>query len=508
MQQSAACTTPLVVDVSTALTVANADSGTLSDTLSDCTIQRYTLNLTAGKLYEFKVAGKESSGKTLPDSTLTLLDGDMRVLESVDNVTTFSTEVKTLFDPQMNYVAPKSGTYYLEIATRAHQGGTFSLSQNVYPVSFLLPGLLDMTVSPPANVAPGTPGSYTYAFVTDASLVTEYGFGGFATLDASQQQAVRDIFAFYGAIANLTFTETSDEANAKIRFSMADLPHDTVGRGIQQDHLNPDGSVKNHDIMLDKALFSGSTGGSQSVEDWIHEIGHALGLKHPGNYDGSSGIGKPPFLPAGLDNTKFSVMSYIRDPDNPWGGTSHSTPTLIDIATIQYIYGANLSQAGQPFTYSPPNATPFVGSVASQGADLTIDAHNQTVDAAINLTPGTFSSIGIRSDGSSAHDNICLPFGTIAVAAIGGHGNDVINGNDLDNQLTGGPGDDLIDGGGGSNTAHYAGARANYDVKKTSASFIVTDTTGAEGKDTLRNIQFIQFADTSSPLAIDSAVTP
>jgi hypothetical protein len=42
----------------------------------------------------------------------------------------------------------------------------------------------------------------------------------------------------------------------------------------------------------------------------IHEIGHTLGFKHPGNYDSTGGDIDGPFLPAATDTIDYSQMSY------------------------------------------------------------------------------------------------------------------------------------------------------------------------------------------------------
>jgi len=55
---------------------------------------------------------------------------------------------------------------------------------------------------------------------------------------------------------------------------------------------------------------------------------------------------------------------------------------------------------------------------------------------------------------------------------------------------------DVIDGGGGTNTVVYRGPMSNYTVtKQNDGSWLVTSKATAEGPDTLKNIQVLQFSD-------------
>ena len=68
--------------------------------------------------------------------------------------------------------------------------------------------------------------------------------------------------------------------------------------------------------------------GEHGYTTLIHEIGHALGLKHP--HDGS------PNLPSADDNHTHTVMSYN------FPGESPGTPMGFDVMALQYLYGSRL----------------------------------------------------------------------------------------------------------------------------------------------------------------------
>ena len=78
---------------------------------------------------------------------------------------------------------------------------------------------------------------------------------------------------------------------------------------------------------------------------------------------------------------------------------------------------------------------------------------------------------------------------------IGSDGDDTISTGDGDDVIYGGGGNDVINGGAGINTAFYLGALSKFSIAQSDGKVIVTDNTGAEGTDTLTNIQRLQFAD-------------
>lgn len=75
----------------------------------------------------------------------------------------------------------------------------------------------------------------------------------------------------------------------------------------------------------------------------------------------------------------------------------------------------------------------------------------------------------------------------------GGIGNDTMSGGAGDDTLTGGAGNDTIDGNGADDVAVFAGAVGNYSVTTSGTSLVVTDNTGADGVDTVSNVETLRF---------------
>ena len=202
--------------------------------------------------------------------------------------------------------------------------------------------------------------------------------------------------------------------------------------------------------------------GGYGYSTLLHEIGHALGLKHPRSYGSGGGDSDLPYLVDSKDNNQYTLMSYneytnqVTDNNKTInlrqnsGATSEQTPLLYDIAAIQLLYGANTGYNATNSTYHwGANTEPFMSIWDASGVDR-IDASNQTQPQIVDLRAGEFSSIGAAtleySNGSTkfypAKNNVSVAYGTIIEEAIGGSGNDTLIGNSFANQLTGNGGSD------------------------------------------------------------------
>ena len=189
----------------------------------------------------------------------------------------------------------------------------------------------------------------------------------------------------------------------------------------------------------------------------MHEIGHAIGLDHPGAYNG----GNPTYaVDAGYieDSRQYTIMSYF-DASNTgaFHGFSYaSTPLLHDIAAAQLLYGANLgtrvgntvygfnSNAEMQQFHITSSLEWVVFAIWDAGGIDTLDFSGFTAAGAINLHAGTFSSVG------GLKGNVAIAAGAAIENAIGGSGNDKLAGNSVGNKLIGNGGVDNISGGAGN----------------------------------------------------------
>ena len=391
-----------------------------------------------------------------------------------------------------------------------------------------------LTFSFPASVA---------AFDVQANVAGNYnaqepfqaGFAkyleGFAVMPADAQQATRAVLAAWAAVTNLTFTEVpanTVEAGA-LRFAYTSPPG--IGATTYGSSWFPQDLAGAGDTWMNARLLfpEGWAKGTQNFLTMLHEAGHAIGLKHPHD-TGLSGVIEgwpvnPAVLPkTGTDtldaySTQNMVMAYN---DIPGRGSplqadfAPTTPMQVDIAAIQYLYGANMAHNAGDTVYTFSSGARYNETLWDGGGRDTIRVDGNAA-AAINLTPGSWSQLGLPLTFSNRKDDLSIdaplpalndPFtvyiyDTVTIEnAIGGGGNDIVVGNAVANRLQGGGGNDGMDGGAGIDSAVFGGARAAYTVTKGSERWTVAG--GDDGTDTLLNIERLVFADKG--LALDTAV--
>ncbi|HWD22274.1 MAG TPA: M10 family metallopeptidase C-terminal domain-containing protein [Burkholderiales bacterium] len=203
----------------------------------------------------------------------------------------------------------------------------------------------------------------------------------------------------------------------------------------------------------------------------VHELGHALGLKHTAD-DGANG--RPTFAELGIaaqDAVQHTVMSsngaQIAVHGNP------ATPMPLDILAIQHIYGANLAYHTGDDVYVLANDG-VMRTVWDAGGIDTFDASTLSFETTIDLREGAFSSHGTIVGTMTA-----VAYHTVIENAIGGAGSDLIIGNAAANALSGGPGfgNDTLDGGTGADT--LAGGSGNDSYRIDNPADVVIEEAGS-----------------------------
>ncbi|MEF9928596.1 MAG: DUF4214 domain-containing protein [Massilia sp.] len=272
-----------------------------------------------------------------------------------------------------------------------------------------------------------------YTFSTTSG--NESGRTGQEKFSVSQQANARTAFNYLQQVTGIQFQETMSGASAQ--FHLANLNLDGAYTTGLNSWLSQRSGTEttltaynaNAYVYLDntewRAMTQDLTVGGQGYETLLHELGHALGLKHPFPEPGDDSLA---VLPDSEDNTSNTIMSYTS------AGGWHSTYQPYDIAALNWLYGGD----------------------------------------------GLRGELGINST-------------TGARYLTGSYKDDVLTGTQFNDTLQGNGGNDMIDGGEGTDTVIFNGNRGGYAFSTLADGALAV--TGADGTDTLRNVEWLQFAD-------------
>ncbi len=251
----------------------------------------------------------------------------------------------------------------------------------------------------------------TYSFMS--SQPQGQSMTGFQALTDAQKASVRKAFDYYSKLINVTFTEVAGDGTGNINFG-ANTQTNSAGYA----NLPNASSAKDKDFLY--LATNAATNGDQGVQEGgygyetiLHEIGHTLGLKHPGNYNAGGGGAPGPYLGAKEDDRQHSIMSY--NDNNVSRGATPSTAMLYDVAALQYLYGANKNAstaANGAFTFSDKSTLQTLWS--ANGTD-TIDLSALTSASHVDLNGGSYSDINIKAPAGGAsysgNQNVAIAYG-------------------------------------------------------------------------------------------------
>jgi len=361
---------------------------------------------------------------------------------------------------------------------------------------------------------------------------------GWTPLNTPQQELVRSVFLGLDNLLDIKFQEVSNDGD--IRLNIVDTDPNILAFAFQPN------SGYGGDVFLSSDFnVSGEEGvnlyteGLHAIE---HEMGHALGLKHP--FDGDI------TLPPSLDDTNHTIMSYTTNGFYPSVSNDGSKVfidylkiypefySLYDIATLQDIYGANTTSLTQDNTYLP--SYPEVQTIWDAGGTDTIDLSLTAGDTIIDLNSGSINSvdqhtvddiielnqaklpqfsqfiaekiIDLYNDDKlyTGKDNFAIAEGVIIENIYTGSGDDIIKDNQFNNIINSGAGNDTIYiGTGGYDTVNAQEGidtlvadllqEEAYIVKLEEAYLLYTNNYAVSFED----IEIIQFQDSTITVAND-----
>ncbi len=394
-------------------------------------------------------------------------------------------------------------------------------------------------------IVPGI--SYFSTLYPDTSL-----FQSIQALSSTQQNAFNNALSAWSNVAAVNFVQSADNSTTvgdiRVAFSWSNTGTNPSEAGFTYVLANPS-TPASGDIWLNpkatdtiggyaNGTFANSNfqQGSYAYYTVLHELGHAIGLKHPFeispyNSDAISPAG------TGLDGRSYTLMSYTTlagHPDAIGFSFNPTTPMVLDIAAIQSMYGANYAFNAGDTTYNfNDNPGQYYFQTIWDGGGSNTISYSGNTNSSIDLRQGYGSTIGnpvyaYTATNPNAYivNNIWIAYGTHIDTAsttgtgnntltanndgdtlIGGAGNDTLIGGTGNDTFSGGGGNDTFTGNGGVDTAEYPNALSTYTITPTSSGSTASSTsvTDATGTTVLYQIDYLKFSDKT--IYVGSALT-
>ncbi len=320
-----------------------------------------------------------------------------------------------------------------------------------------------LLASPGSIWRSGGPALLTFTFATDGNdaVGNRLADAAWAPFSAAQQASARLALDAWAATSGLAFLEVPDLAGGggalgsiDLRFRLEALGTGVLGRATGGGGGEPDG-----DIALSLGLFRADGLAPSATRigftTLLHEIGHGIGLVHPGEGEAAPALGED-----SRDITLLSAQSG-RLP-------LPSAPRPLDQQAAQVLYGtaAEEQALGLQWRWDP-----------------TLGAIGGPTDGAV------------RGEGTAGNDHL---FGTgLGDLLEGKAGNDLLEGGGGNDTLAGGAGDDTLVGGAGIDTLRSGFARAEIRLDLRAGTLAAPD-----GTDRFTGIEVFEFAD--SRLVLDA----
>ena len=331
-----------------------------------------------------------------------------------------------------------------------------------------------------------------FTFIGDTSAYPRGEFGGYPSWGWSdaERQLMEKAMDSIASVSGLQFIDRGDDnddeveiwfynldrRNSEGSYGFAYTPGSDRDEGLVainwSAYQNNDGSFKN-------SIASGSFHGAT----FLHELSHAVGLKHPHD----KGLhGEPRFPGLTSKSNEYKDAGEFGQNAHPWtqltyvdkGARNGLVPErmesygflqslgALDVAALQWMYGINDQTAPGDDVYQLPLKnqegigwqsiwdTGGIDRIDGSGAKspVSIDLRNATLDSSESAGGYVSRVEGVYGGFTIAHDwdaqVVGVPAGLCIIEdATGGGGNDRLIGNAAGNRLKGRQGDDVLYGG-------------------------------------------------------------
>ena len=326
------------------------DIGQTTSTAGTITVGGTTINTIdmSGDHDWFKINLVAGQAITVTLNGITLVDPYLRILNSAGVEIYYNDDIHSGVDlnSQISFAAATTGAYYIDVGAFDNSGaGDYQLAVT----TFQAPTAVWTNDQIAQQLVSGYWGDGQHPFNVSSGGSLTVNLTG---LDAAGQALARQALLTWKEITGINFVETTS-TTPQIMFTDDDPDGGAFTEGLTYSGQFVTSALVNIDASWLTQFGQGV--GTYTYQAYLHEIGHALGLGHAGNYND---VATYPYDALYVNDAwATSVMSYFSQTDSDYfnsRGFDESfliTPMAADILAVQQLYGLSTTTRSGNTTY-------------------------------------------------------------------------------------------------------------------------------------------------------------